>query len=74
MALESLSRSLVSMGATAGATIRDTMTSENSPPTLRLRAADIVLARLLQLRELVDLEVRLSRVEELLEKMQEEKT
>ena len=62
-ALAALSRSLVSMGDTATATLRDAMTGSNTPTGAKIRAADIVLARLLQLRELVTLEDRISRLE-----------
>lgn len=62
-ALASLSRALVAMGEDAAATLRAAMADKAAPTGPKLRAADIVLGRLLQLRELVDLEERLSELE-----------
>ena len=63
-ALAALSRELVGMGTDATATIRATMADKTASPTVRLRAADIVLGRLLQLRELVALEDRVQALED----------
>ena len=62
--LAALSRELVGMGTDATATIRATMADKTASPTVRLRAADIVLGRLLQLRELVALEDRVQALED----------
>ncbi len=67
-ALVELSRQLVTLGAAAVQTIDGLLDETNAPPGTRLRAADIVLGRLLQVRELVALE---SRVAELERKYQE---
>lgn len=62
LALESLSRSLVALGEDATQALHDAM-SKTNPPGARVRAADIVLSRLLQLRELVELEQRIAALE-----------
>jgi transposase-like protein len=61
-ALESLSRSLVVLGSKATQTLQDAMGSDQ-PLWARIRAADIVLLRLLQLRELASLENRILELE-----------
>ncbi len=62
-ALRSLTRQLVSLGKRATATIADAMTDPSVNASTRVRAADVVLGRLLQLRELVDLEERVASLE-----------
>jgi hypothetical protein len=62
-ALEGLSRKLVTLGLMAGAALEYTLMDESVPMILKLRAADIVLARLLQMRELVQLEARVDALE-----------
>jgi transposase-like protein len=64
-ALESLSRSLVQLGETATKTLKDAMDGACSD-SVKVRAANVVLSRLLQVRELIDLDQRLSRLESLL--------
>jgi L-asparaginase II len=66
-ALRSLTRKLVGLGSRATGVIEATMTEPGVSPAVRLKAADTVLARLLQLRELIDLEERVSSLEERLE-------
>lgn len=63
--IEAATRSLV--GAATGAidTLREIHADPNVAPGVRVRAAGEILARLLQLRELVTLEERLSRLETL---------
>ena len=61
-ALESLSRALVRLGDTATKTLGDAMTAAESE-SVKVRASDIVLSRLLQLRELVDLHQRVEALE-----------
>jgi phage terminase small subunit len=63
-ALESLSRSLVGLGDKAVKTLADALEDSAAGPSVRVRAADLVLGRLLQIRELVDLEERVCRLEE----------
>ena len=62
-ALATLSRTLVALGDQAVAVLRDAMRDSTAPINARLRAADMVLSRLLQLRELVNLDRRLSNLE-----------
>lgn len=63
-ALAGISRALVRLGEQATQTLENAMTTPEIHPSTRVRAADIVLARLLQLRELVILEERVSKLEE----------
>ena len=63
-ALISLSRALVRLGDKAATTLEDAMDDGDAALSARVRAADIVLSRLLQLRELVDLEGRIVKLEE----------
>ena len=65
-ALESLSRALVRLGDKATATLEGAMDGAEKEST-KVRAADIVLSRLLQLRELVTLEERVSELEKRLQ-------
>jgi phage terminase small subunit len=69
-ALDALSRELVVLGSKATTTLKEAMTRD-TPASTRVRAADIVLARLLQLRELVTLEARILALEQALEAEQE---
>jgi hypothetical protein len=61
--LATLSRSLVRLGTMATVTLARTMADNTAATGTKVRAADVVLARLLQLRELVDIERRLSALE-----------
>jgi len=61
--LATLSRSLVRLGNLAAATLARAMVDNTAATGAKVRAADIVLARLLQLRELVSIESRLARLE-----------
>lgn len=61
-ALTSLSRSLVGLGDKATEALRAAL--DDIKPSVRLRAAEIVLNNLLRLRELVDIEARLAALEE----------
>ena len=65
-ALESLSRALVRLGEKATATLEEAMDGAEKEST-KVRAADIVLSRLLQLRELVTLEERVAELEKRLQ-------
>lgn len=62
-ALQGLSQSLLTLGAAAAKTLQSALDDPTAPLAARLRAADIVLTRLLQMRELVDLDKRLTELE-----------
>jgi len=63
-AIDDLSRSLVALGDLAAATLADAMKNQIHPIATRVRAADVVFSRLLQLRELTSLEQRVTELEE----------
>jgi hypothetical protein len=63
-ALNTLSRRLVVLGDKAAYTLETAMNDEDTNTSTKVRAADVVLSRLLQLREQHDLEERLVRLEE----------
>ncbi len=63
-ALDELSRLLVGLGRTAVATITKAMSDPDTPVATRVRAADVALGRLLQLRELAQLEARVQALEQ----------
>lgn len=63
-ALDELSRLLVRLGRTAAATLAKAMSDPVAPYPTRVRAADATLGRLLQLRELAQLEGRVQALEE----------
>jgi len=62
-ALAAVSRRLVRLADTAATTLETAMHDEATPVATRVRAADAVLSRLLQLRELVVLEERVQELE-----------
>jgi transposase-like protein len=62
-ALDELSRLLVRLGRTATATLAKAMSDPGTPAATRVRAADVTLSRLLQLRELATLEARVQALE-----------
>jgi len=62
-AVASLSSALAVLGNKAAGALSDALDADDV--RLRVRAADIVLGRLLQLRELVELEERIERLEAL---------
>src|SRR3954471_926619 len=62
-ALDELSRMLVRLGRTAVATVAKAMSDPLTPPATKVRAADVALNRLLQLRELAQLEARVQALE-----------
>ncbi len=62
-ALDDLSRMLVRLGRTAAGTLARAMADPATPAATRVRAADAVLGRLLQLRELATLETRVGDLE-----------
>ena len=63
--IENLARELVRLGEKAARTLDEAMTAEDATTSARVRAADIVISRLLQLREMVDLEKRVQELERL---------
>lgn len=62
-AVDDLSRMLVRLGRTATATLAKAMTDTSTAMSVRVRAADITISRLLQLRELATLEARVTELE-----------
>ena len=63
-AIDDLSRLLVRLSRTATATLAKAMTDPVAPYPTRVRAADVTLNRLLQLRELATLEARVTELEQ----------
>ena len=62
-ALDDLSRMLVRLGRTALGTLAKAMGDATTPMATRVRAADAVLGRLLQIREVATLETRVTELE-----------
>jgi len=62
-ALDDLSRVLVGLGRTAVGTLSEAMSEPGTPAATKVRAADVTLSRLLQLRELAQLEARVQALE-----------
>jgi hypothetical protein len=62
-ALAAVTRQLVVMASASLETIRQVLTDGQVAPGVRLRAAEAVLANLLKIRELVDLEDRVTTLE-----------
>jgi len=62
-AIAAVSRALVRLAERAAATLDGAMTDPAAASSTKVRAADIVLARLLQVRELVALESRVAELE-----------
>lgn len=62
-AIAEISRRLTLTASKAVGVAEDLLTREGVRDDVRLRAADVVLARLLQLRELVNLETQLAQLE-----------
>lgn len=56
-------RRLSGLAASAVAALGKEMANQSSPPGARIRAADVILARLLALKELADLEERIAALE-----------
>ena len=70
--ISSLSRRLVNLGNKAIASLSLALTGKDVPVALQVRAADIVLGRLLALRELHDLEWRIAAIERAMQNEHEE--
>ena len=62
-ALERLSRALMSLGDKAVKALEDALDDPESKASAKVRPADVILGRLLQLKELADLEERISALE-----------
>lgn len=62
-ALEALTRSLTALAGQAGDVLREVLDDKSAPPAVRLRACDVVLDKLLKVRELVTLEARITALE-----------
>ncbi len=62
-ALEAATRGLLRLASEAVNTLDAAMSDQEAATGARIRAADIVLARLLQLRELVQIEARVTALE-----------
>lgn len=63
LALDELSRLLVGLGRTAVVTIATAVSDPGTPTATKVRAADVALGRLLQLRALAQLEARVQALE-----------
>lgn len=70
-ALEDVTRGLLRLAADAVQTLGDAMSDRDATTGARVRAADIVLTRLLQLRELVTLEARMEAIEDQLARIEQ---
>ena len=64
LALESISRALLALGEQATDTLRAAMADKAAPAATRVRAADITLARLENMRQLAEFDARLKVIEE----------
>lgn len=62
-AIDGVARRLTRLSAAALEVIDQTLADADAPTALRLRAADLALARMLQFRELVEVEERLAALE-----------
>ena len=67
-ALESLSRSLVTLGDKAVKALGAALDDTAAGASVKVRAADVILSRLLQLKELIDLESRVTELERTVQK------
>ncbi|MBM4425001.1 MAG: hypothetical protein FJ030_16740 [Chloroflexi bacterium] len=65
-AIDTAVRRLADLTGTAVEKLRDAMTAKDAPLSAQVRAADIVLSRLLELRQLSDFESRLAAIEDAL--------
>ena len=64
LALEALARSLLGMAELATKTLREAMSDKAAPAATRVRAAEITLDRLENMRQLAEFDRRLQAVEE----------
>lgn len=63
--VERLSLALASLGQKAVKTLEEALDDPSAGTSVRVRAADVVINRILSIRELVDFEDRLNRLEEM---------
>lgn len=63
--VERLSLTLANLGQRAVDTLKEALDDPSAGTSVRVRAADIVIAKILSLRELVEFEDRLNRLEEI---------
>lgn len=63
-AIDATVRRLAEASSEAVTTLRDAMGDDDTPPAVRVRAADVVLSQLARLTELRDLEARVSMLEQ----------
>lgn len=63
-AMSELSRALQGLASKAITTLESAMDGTDTPPAAKIRAADVVLGRLLQLRDQTELEERIAALEE----------
>ena len=66
--LENLSRGLVTLGGRALEVLAAALDDPTTNQAAKVRAADIILSKILALRELVDLEERISELERTVKK------
>lgn len=62
-AMEEINRALISLGLDAVDTLAVAMRDESNPPSIRIRAADIIFNRIAVITDLVDFENRLAALE-----------
>ena len=62
-ALQRISRALVYQGDTAVKVLNEAMTNPEMPAALRIRAADIIISRIIDIKEMIDFEGRLAELE-----------
>ena len=70
LALDGLSRTLVRLGDKAASALEAAFDDAAAPHSVKIRAADVVTGRLLQLRELATIEHRLEVIERALNEKQ----
>lgn len=64
MAISAAVRRLADLTGTAVETLRGVMEAKDAPLSAKVRAADIVLSRLLDLRQMVDFEAQLAAIQD----------
>jgi hypothetical protein len=64
-ATNAVSRSLVSIADEAGRVLKNVLTDPQARDSSKVRAADVVLGRLIEIKKMAEFETRLSRLEEL---------
>jgi hypothetical protein len=64
VAMAAVSRSLVSIADKAAGTLETVLDSDHARDSSRIRAADVVLGRLLEIRSMAELEERIRKLEE----------